>query len=307
LNVWGDEKHNSENVILLDLPATATARAFKARKGKGKKGKTKGNDDYSDDSDEESPGAYRETDSGGSPYDKNPVPGPAIQNSAPGFLTLPTFPEEDSALGVSLDFPPENSAPAFSLDFPPENSAPAFSPDFPHGTSAPTFFPGPGPMPSEPPVPFDPPVPSESLKPTLDYWYTRPPSASTPSPQIQPTGTSLCQVDSEGTLGTQEGDRTLVYYVYQMELFPGITRQEAVSQIEREIANGIIPMLFPNQCSPGLYRATIGIIEYLGISTSPPDVVANGCKFAVLHNRFSFSTRSIMLSHVRPISTGSTS
>ena len=173
---------------------------------------------------------------------------------------------DNSANGLELDpfEDHENSAPGLELN--PfedhENSAPGLelNPDEDHDNSAPGL----------------------ELNPSNPYWSTKDPLPTarpgpTASPQTQPS--TGCQADSNGDFGSKDGDETLVEFLYQMELFPGITIQEATMQIERELINRLIPVLFPQQCGLAI-RATISIIGYVGISSAPSDAVAEGCKYS---------------------------
>lgn len=165
------------------------------------------------------------------------------ENSAPGFELPPLEMHENSAPGLEL--PPlenENSAPGFEL------------PPFADSADMPTT--GPQIDPTQAPN---------------DYW-------STQAPQPSPSSENRCQADSNGDYGSKDGDETVVNFLYQMELFPGITIQEGIMQIEDALISLLIPELFPEECGSQSSRRRLQNGEYIGVSSSPPDEPVNGCK-----------------------------
>jgi hypothetical protein len=131
--------------------------------------------------------------------------------------------------------------------------------------------------PAEPatPEPIEP-EPETSL-PINSPTITEIPSATTTSP-IQVT----CLSDSSGDFGPKEGDETEVEYLYQLEVFPGVTVQAATAQLEKKLVDFLLPDLFPQLCTTLRRLQASSTGEYVGISAAPPDVLATGCKCTFL-------------------------
>lgn len=129
------------------------------------------------------------------------------------------------------------------------------------------------------------------------YWPT---TATTPVPATpasfpaptsigQPVGLPACQIDNKGNYGLQVGDMTQVDFRYQMEIFPGMMTEPAISQIEHELVSLMLPEMFPDQCRSVQQRqATSNLGGYVGISLAPPDSLASGCKYTLEKNGESF-------------------
>jgi len=113
---------------------------------------------------------------------------------------------------------------------------------------------------------------------------TQSPSAVSPQQPTavpaDPTATT-CQTNGNGEFGVQRGDVTQVDFVYQMEIYPGITTEEAIFEIENRLSDLLIPELFP-QCNPTRRLQNNGVSdvpgEYVGLDTAPTDYLAAGCK-----------------------------
>ena len=254
LNIFADEGYGNNN----DNEQQGLARNnFDARRKMGKgKGKNQ--------SDSENPA----TGIGLLPYEDSednsafrPELPPLVihENSAPEAELPPLEVHENSA--PNLELPPleihENSAPG--LELPPleihENSAP--------GIVLPPFEDS-----EDNSVPI---IPSSPTRAPNEYWSTTPPLPPSPS-------TARCQADSNGVFGSKSGEETIVNFLYQIELFPGITIQEATTQVENALMDFLIPELFPEECGTQARRRRLQNGEYVGISSEPSDVPINGCK-----------------------------
>ncbi|CAB9497848.1 Hemolysin-type calcium-binding repeat (2 copies) [Seminavis robusta] len=140
----------------------------------------------------------------------------------------------------------------------------------PEITEAPTFYP------SQKPV--------ETPRPTI---ITRPPTerptpnpTQPPEPEPQPTGTDVpippapstafCRSDADGAFGSMNGKSTEVDYLYQIELFLGLSIQDATAQVEQELVDLLLPKMFPQQCRLRR-KLQAAKAAYVGISTMPSD------------------------------------
>lgn len=201
-------------------------------------------------------------------------------------------------------------------------------------SSAPTIFPSPEPTPfpskaipkpdPRPTLPMPAPTAprpltarptQQSTKPTPYPTESRPPPIpESPGPTqsgpgaLSPTvASTICKVDSNGDFGSSFGDRTEVDYLYQMELFPGVTVQEATTEIEKQIVNFLLPILFPEDCAP--IQRLQGRSEfdevrfYTGISASPQDALAAGFECVGLFLEPCFVVRGFMTTWSEGMST----
>ena len=273
LNIFGDEGNANEQQRIAQ-------NKFEARRKKGK-GKGKNQDDSEDSAtgigllpyeDSEDNSAFR-PELPPLVIHENSAPETELpsleihENSAPNMALPPLEIHENSAAGLEL--PPldihENSAPGIVLlpfEDSEDNSVPI------HENSAPGIVLPPFEDSEDNSAPI---TPSSPTRAPNDYWSTNPPLPPSPT-------SARCQADSNGDFGFKDGDATIVNFLSQMELFPGITIQEATRQIESALMDFLIPVLFPEECSTQARRRRLQDGEYIGISSVPTDAPVNGCK-----------------------------
>ena len=264
LNIFGDEEQRARN-------------NFEARR-KMSGGKRKGKGKYDDDSADPPMGIgllpYENSEDGSAMQPEMPLPSipensepgselPFLEiheNSAPGMEMPPLEIHENSAPGLGIPSIETHENSAAGLDLPPleihENSAPGVQIP-PHEDSGDMQTTRPQPNPTQAPN---------------EYWSTLVPQPSPSSSQAR------CQADSNGNFGSNDGDETVVNFLYQMELFPGVTVQEGIEQIENALLELLIVELFPEECGDQASRRHLQNGEYIGVSSSPPDAPAVGCK-----------------------------
>jgi hypothetical protein len=288
-NVFGEGHNSDQGGKTSSSPALGDIRTFE----EGGKTKKKGNKGQRDDS-----------------FDYESIPEASSEDelyfleSSEDFSSKPTknpTSDETDKPSTHPTEPPQEPQPAPTLPpFEPGTEPTIMPTKRPISTQRPTNFATPttGPLTSQPPTeaPTDEPTlnptiapPQPSLTPTAVPPESSQPSQSTSPPISLPAPTVpdvVCKADGDGDFGSMNGDATEVEYVYQMELFPGVTTQEAIDQIEKEVVNFLLSDIFPNECAPtkrlnrvddfGPVPVQVGF--YNGITAKPQDTLATRCK-----------------------------
>ena len=101
---------------------------------------------------------------------------------------------------------------------------------------------------------------------------------------------NLCKVNQQGSFGTPRGDKHVISYVYQLEVEPGTMLQQVedkiIPSVEAATVNSMIPYLFEPLCG-SFRRLQLELVQppeprYLGISTTPEDVILEDGKCCLL-------------------------
>ena len=102
-----------------------------------------------------------------------------------------------------------------------------------------------------------------------------------------PTNTATtCLAKTDGSYGSDDGDRVPIYFFYQVEAIPGTTETlmngVVLDDLEITLVDFLLPRLF-DECSSSAQASTLESPiqrngRYVGISSNPADFVLRGCK-----------------------------
>lgn len=114
-------------------------------------------------------------------------------------------------------------------------------------------------------------MPSASSAPS---GSSQPSSAPSLAPTTSFTPTVDCSVDQDGFYGSSEtGSTVIVVFNYELELSAGASAADVLSDLEREMTDYIVPILFTDSCSENAIPSNNSTSNVSGISAGPDDVV----------------------------------
>jgi hypothetical protein len=100
-----------------------------------------------------------------------------------------------------------------------------------------------------------------------------------------------CQTDQDGVFGWEnDKERTVIEFQYELETTDGEADEKRLRTLDRQLANNVLPMLFPDQCDPddGLRERARLLREMLvvGVSVVPPDLINPNRKYPVGEEKY---------------------